>query len=77
MAGLDEDAPCDTAFGLACLVLGFALGWEGLGGSRAASFTEKGIPNTGECFDVCSGQLIPDTVLSFSSAFAGARPSLN
>ena len=25
----------------------------------------------------CSGQLIPDTVLSFSSAFAGASPSLN
>ncbi len=24
----------------------------------------------------CSGQLIPDTVLSFSSAFAGASPSL-
>lgn len=52
MAGLDEDVPCDTAFGLVCLVLGFALGWKGLGGSRAASFTEKGIPNTGECFDV-------------------------
>ncbi len=27
--------------------------------------------------DICSGQLIPDTVLSFSSAFAGASPSLN
>ena len=26
---------------------------------------------------VCSGQLIPDTALSFSSATAGARPSLN
>ena len=26
---------------------------------------------------VCSGQLIPDTVLSFSSVFAGANPSLN
>lgn len=26
---------------------------------------------------VCSGQLIPDTVLSFSSATAGANPSLN
>ena len=25
----------------------------------------------------CSGQLIPDTVLSFSSVFAGANPSLN
>ncbi len=25
----------------------------------------------------CSGQLIPDTVLSFSSVFAGASPSLN
>jgi hypothetical protein len=25
----------------------------------------------------CSGQLIPDTVLSFSSATAGANPSLN
>ena len=25
----------------------------------------------------CSGQLIPDTVLSFSSALAGASPSLN
>lgn len=25
----------------------------------------------------CSGQLIPDTVLSFSSAFAGASPLLN
>lgn len=25
----------------------------------------------------CSGQLIPDTALSFSSATAGARPSLN
>lgn len=25
----------------------------------------------------CSGQLIPDTVLSFSSATAGAKPSLN
>ena len=27
--------------------------------------------------EYCSGQLIPDTVLSFSSAFAGASPSLN
>jgi len=27
--------------------------------------------------DVCSGQLIPDTTLSFSSARAGANPSLN
>ncbi len=27
--------------------------------------------------DSCSGQLIPDTVLSFSSALAGASPSLN
>ncbi len=27
--------------------------------------------------DFCSGQLIPDTVLSFSSVFAGANPSLN
>ena len=27
--------------------------------------------------EVCSGQLIPDTVLSFSSVFAGANPSLN
>ena len=27
--------------------------------------------------DWCSGQLIPDTVLSFSSVFAGASPSLN
>ena len=26
---------------------------------------------------MCSGQLIPDTVLSFSSVFAGANPSLN
>jgi hypothetical protein len=26
---------------------------------------------------ICSGQLIPDTVLSFSSVFAGASPSLN
>lgn len=26
---------------------------------------------------ICSGQLIPDTVLSFSSALAGASPSLN
>ena len=26
---------------------------------------------------VCSGQLIPDTTLSFSSARAGANPSLN
>lgn len=26
---------------------------------------------------LCSGQLIPDTWLSFSSATAGARPSLN
>ena len=26
---------------------------------------------------ICSGQLIPDTVLSFSSVFAGANPSLN
>lgn len=26
---------------------------------------------------VCSGQLIPDTALSFSSATAGASPSLN
>ena len=26
---------------------------------------------------LCSGQLIPDTVLSFSSVFAGANPSLN
>lgn len=25
----------------------------------------------------CSGQLIPDTALSFSSATAGASPSLN
>ena len=25
----------------------------------------------------CSGQLIPDTALSFSSATAGAKPSLN
>ncbi|MGF6287995.1 hypothetical protein [Pseudomonas silensiensis] len=25
----------------------------------------------------CSGQLIPDTTLSFSSACAGANPSLN
>ncbi|WP_223496467.1 hypothetical protein [Pseudomonas sp. A-RE-26] len=25
----------------------------------------------------CSGQLIPDTTLSFSSARAGANPSLN
>lgn len=25
----------------------------------------------------CSGQLIPDTALSFSSAMAGAKPSLN
>jgi hypothetical protein len=25
----------------------------------------------------CSGQLIPDTALSFSSATAGANPSLN
>lgn len=30
-----------------------------------------------ECESTCSGQLIPDTVLSFSSAFAGASPSLN
>ena len=30
---------------------------------------------SGAC--VCSGQLIPDTVLSFSSVFAGANPSLN
>ena len=28
-------------------------------------------------FIKCSGQLIPDTVLSFSSATAGAKPSLN
>ncbi|QKZ05820.1 DUF2513 domain-containing protein [Pseudomonas eucalypticola] len=27
--------------------------------------------------EVCSGQLIPDTALSFSSATAGAKPSLN
>jgi hypothetical protein len=27
--------------------------------------------------DLCSGQLIPDTTLSFSSARAGANPSLN
>gem|GEM_PF-4870841 len=27
--------------------------------------------------EVCSGQLIPDTMLSFSSARAGANPSLN
>ncbi|SPZ05345.1 beta-ketoadipyl CoA thiolase [Pseudomonas luteola] len=27
--------------------------------------------------DKCSGQLIPDTALSFSSATAGAKPSLN
>ena len=26
---------------------------------------------------LCSGQLIPDTVLSFSSALAGASPLLN
>jgi hypothetical protein len=26
---------------------------------------------------LCSGQLIPDTTLSFSSARAGANPSLN
>jgi hypothetical protein len=26
---------------------------------------------------ICSGQLIPDTTLSFSSARAGANPSLN
>ncbi len=26
---------------------------------------------------MCSGQLIPDTALSFSSATAGASPSLN
>ena len=28
-------------------------------------------------YQICSGQLIPDTVLSFSSVFAGANPSLN
>ena len=27
--------------------------------------------------ELCSGQLIPDTTLSFSSARAGANPSLN
>ena len=30
-----------------------------------------------DCADVCSGQPIPDTALSFSSATAGASPSLN
>lgn len=32
---------------------------------------------TGSPWPYCSGQLIPDTVLSFSSATAGANPSLN
>ncbi|MCD5997580.1 hypothetical protein KDX38_29075 [Pseudomonas sp. CDFA 602] len=30
-----------------------------------------------ESINICSGQLIPDTTLSFSSARAGASPPLN
>jgi hypothetical protein len=31
----------------------------------------------GRLGEICSGQVIPDTALSFSSATAGASPSLN
>lgn len=34
-------------------------------------------PEGKQILTTCSGQLIPDTTLSFSSATAGAKPSLN
>lgn len=34
-------------------------------------------PFSGVAVLTCSGQLIPDTALIFSSATAGAKPSLN
>ena len=42
------------------------------GFKRIAKKLQKNWPS-----GTCSGQLIPDTVLSFSSVFAGANPSLN
>ncbi|TDV61302.1 type II toxin-antitoxin system Phd/YefM family antitoxin [Pseudomonas sp. LP_7_YM] len=43
-------------------------------GSREYSESKR---CTADDLKACSGQLIPDTVLSFSSVFAGANPSLN
>ena len=42
---------------------------------RSGALSYVGHPNASS--ELCSGQLIPDTVLSFSSALAGASPLLN